>query len=48
VRLCIPGSPRITVGDVERLLEPGNALTFSPRQPHTWANASARQPAIVL
>jgi DNA-binding XRE family transcriptional regulator len=44
----IAGSLRVTVGDVEHLLGPGDALTFSPREPHTWANASVTEPATVL
>ena len=44
----IAGSLRVTVGDVEHLLEPGDALTFSPRERHTWANASVTEPATVL
>jgi transcriptional regulator with XRE-family HTH domain len=44
----IAGSLRVTVGNVEHMLEPGDALTFSPREPHTWANASATKPATVL
>ena len=44
----IAGSLRITVADVEHLLGPGDSLTFSPREPHSWANASVTEPATVL
>ena len=44
----IAGSLQITVADVEHLLDAGDALTFSPREPHSWANASVTEPATVL
>jgi transcriptional regulator with XRE-family HTH domain len=44
----IAGSVRVTVGDITQILGPGDAMTFSPREPHTWANASETEPATVL
>ncbi len=38
----------MTAADLEHQLGPGDALTFSPREPHTWANASVTEPTFVL
>ena len=46
--LVLTGSLRVTVGDAEHVLEAGDALTFCPRDPHTWANASRTEAATVL
>jgi transcriptional regulator with XRE-family HTH domain len=44
----ISGSLRVTLSEATHLLDAGDALTFSPREPHTWANASESEPATVL
>ncbi len=44
----VSGSLRVVVGEEEHLLGAGDALTFSPREPHAWANGSASEPAVAL
>ena len=36
------------VGDETHLLEEGDTLTYSPRDPHTWRNPSDSDEAVVL
>jgi transcriptional regulator with XRE-family HTH domain len=42
------GSLELRVGEETHLLEEGDTLTYSPRDPHTWRNASETEPATVL
>ncbi len=42
------GSLELRVGDTTHLLEEGDTLTYSPRDPHTWRNPSASDEATVL
>lgn len=44
----VSGQLEVKVGSSTCLLEAGDALTFSPREPHTWRNPSEEQPATVL
>jgi len=44
----LAGSLRVIMGEEEHLLGAGDALTYSPREPHTWTNASETEPATVL
>lgn len=44
----LSGSLRVVVGEEEHLLGAGDALTFSPREPHTWANGSVSEAAVAL
>jgi transcriptional regulator with XRE-family HTH domain len=46
--LVLAGSLRVVVGAEEHLLAAGDALTFSPREPHSWANGSTTEPAVAL
>lgn len=46
--LVLEGSLRITVNGEDTVLKEGDAMTFDPRLPHTFANASAKKPARVL
>ena len=42
------GSLELKVGDETHLLEEGDTLTYSPRDPHTWRNPSDADEAVVL
>ncbi len=42
------GSLELRVGDETHLLEEGDTLTYSPRDPHTWRNPSDSDEAVVL
>jgi transcriptional regulator with XRE-family HTH domain len=44
----IAGSLRLTIDERIYNLAAGDALTFSPRAPHAWANGSDAAPATVL
>jgi uncharacterized cupin superfamily protein len=42
------GALELQVRDTVHRLETGESLTYSPRDPHTWRNPSATEPAVVL
>ena len=42
------GALELQVGDTVHRLKTGESLTYSPRDPHTWRNPSATEPAVVL
>jgi len=42
------GSLELRVGEETHLLEEGDTLTYSPRDPHTWRNPSETVDAVVL
>ena len=42
------GSLELQVGEETHLLEEGDTLTYSPRDPHTWRNPSDSDEAVVL
>lgn len=42
------GSLELRVGDETHVLEEGDTLTYAPREPHTWRNASEAEEAVVL
>ncbi|HEY7017114.1 MAG TPA: XRE family transcriptional regulator [Gaiellaceae bacterium] len=42
------GSLELRVGDETHLLEEGDTLSYSPRDPHTWRNPSETDGAVVL
>jgi transcriptional regulator with XRE-family HTH domain len=42
------GSLELRVGDEMHVLEEGDTLTYSPRDPHTWRNPSDSDEAVVL
>ena len=42
------GSLELRVGEETHLLEEGDTLTYSPRDPHTWRNPSQTEEAVVL
>jgi transcriptional regulator with XRE-family HTH domain len=42
------GSLELRVRDETHLLEEGDTFTYSPRDPHTWRNASDSDEAVVL
>jgi transcriptional regulator with XRE-family HTH domain len=42
------GALRLTIGERVYDLAAGDAMTFSPRTPHAWANGSPAAPATVL
>ncbi|MFL5922292.1 MAG: helix-turn-helix domain-containing protein [Gaiellaceae bacterium] len=42
------GSLELRVGDETHVLDEGDTLTYSPREPHTWRNASEAEEAVVL
>jgi len=42
------GSLELRVGEETHLLEEGDTLTYSPRDPHTWRNPSETVEAVVL
>ncbi len=44
----LAGSLRAIMGEAAHLLGAGDAFTYSPREPHTWTNASETEPATVL
>jgi transcriptional regulator with XRE-family HTH domain len=44
----LAGALELRVGDERYVLQEGDALTYPLREPHTWANASADDPARVL
>jgi transcriptional regulator with XRE-family HTH domain len=44
----LSGSLELRVGDETHLLGEGDTLTYSPRDPHTWRNASETDEAVVL
>jgi quercetin dioxygenase-like cupin family protein len=44
----LSGSLRVIMEDGVRQLGAGDAFTYSPREPHTWGNASQTEPATVL
>jgi len=44
----LSGSLELRVGDDTHVLEEGDTLTYSPRDPHTWRNASETEEAVVL
>lgn len=46
--LVLHGSLRMTVNGAVTVLKEGDAMTFDPRLPHTFANASDKKPARVL
>jgi transcriptional regulator with XRE-family HTH domain len=46
--LVLSGALRLTIGERAHDLAAGDAMTFSPRAPHAWGNASADEPATVL
>lgn len=44
----LAGSLRVVMDDGAHLVGAGDAFTYSPQEPHTWANASPSEPATVL
>lgn len=42
------GSLELRVGEETHVLEEGDTLTYSPRDPHTWRNPSKTDEAVVL
>jgi transcriptional regulator with XRE-family HTH domain len=44
----LSGSLEMRVGDETHVLEEGDTLTYSPRDPHTWRNGSESEEAVVL
>ena len=42
------GSLELRVGEQTHLLEQGDTLSYSPRDPHTWRNPSENDEAVVL
>ncbi len=44
----LAGSLRVVMPDGIHQLGAGDAFTYSPREPHTWGNASQTEPATVL
>jgi transcriptional regulator with XRE-family HTH domain len=44
----VRGSLEMRVGDETHLLEEGDTLSYSPRDPHTWRNPSETEDAVVL
>ena len=44
----VEGSLELRVGEERHLLGPGESVTYSPRDPHTWRNPSDSDEAIVL
>jgi transcriptional regulator with XRE-family HTH domain len=44
----LSGSLELRVGDETHVLEQGDTLTYSPRDPHTWRNPSETDEAVVL
>jgi len=44
----IEGQLEFEFADRSVTLEAGDALTFSPREPHTWRNPSETDPAVVI
>ncbi|MGH3103391.1 MAG: helix-turn-helix domain-containing protein [Gaiellaceae bacterium] len=44
----LSGSLELRVADERYLLEAGDVLTYPLREPHTWSNPSADEPATVL
>lgn len=48
VKHVLTGSLQISFKDRELLLEPGDSLTFNPRELHTWRNPSETHEAVVL
>jgi transcriptional regulator with XRE-family HTH domain len=44
----LSGSLELRVGEEAHVLEEGDTLTYSPRDPHTWRNPSETEPAVVL
>jgi len=42
------GSLELLVGAETHLLEEGDTLSYSPREPHTWRNPSETEEAVVL
>jgi transcriptional regulator with XRE-family HTH domain len=44
----VSGSLELRVGGDRYELGPGDAVTYPLREPHTWANRSAKEPATVL
>lgn len=45
---CLAGTLELRVGEAVHELTAGGALTYSPRDPHTWRNPSGREEAVVL
>jgi len=44
----LSGALELRVADETHRLEQGDTLTYSPRDPHTWRNASESEEAVVL
>jgi transcriptional regulator with XRE-family HTH domain len=44
----VRGSLEMRVGDETHLLDEGDTLSYSPRDPHTWRNPSKTEDAVVL
>jgi quercetin dioxygenase-like cupin family protein len=44
----ISGRVRLTVGDNAQVLRAGDAISFSPSEPHSFANDDLDQPAEIL
>jgi transcriptional regulator with XRE-family HTH domain len=44
----LSGSLELQVGEETHLLEEGDTMTYSPRDPHTWRNPSEVEEAVVL
>ncbi|WP_198416086.1 helix-turn-helix domain-containing protein [Cryobacterium suzukii] len=44
----VSGSLRLTIGEENFLLNPGDAMTFRGRDPHTWRNTSNTEECAVL
>jgi transcriptional regulator with XRE-family HTH domain len=44
----VEGALELRVRDEKHLLRAGESFTYAPRDPHTWRNPSATEPAVVL
>ena len=44
----VEGSLELQIGEAVHMLRAGESFTYAPRDPHTWRNPSATEPAVVL
>ena len=44
----VEGSLELQIGEAVHKLRAGESFTYAPRDPHTWRNPSATEPAVVL
>ncbi|HXV34387.1 MAG TPA: XRE family transcriptional regulator [Gaiellaceae bacterium] len=44
----VEGALELQVEETTHLLRAGDSFTYAPRDPHTWRNPSATEPAVVL